>query len=234
MLDDQPAIGEIDVVGHLAGKAHLMGDEDAGHAFGGEVLDRHQNLLLRLGIERGGDLVEQHHLGVHRQRAGNRDALLLASRQFARIGRELVGKADLGEQLARARLDLRLVLLEHMDRRHHHVLQRVLVREQIVLLEDDADIASQAELVEILVVDLAPGELDRALADRHQAVDATQQRRFSRARRADDADGLAAPDGQCRHPSAPSARRRISRHPRRRRRARPIHAGLPSGLKLSR
>ena len=51
-----------------------------------QVLDRYQHLLDGFRVERGGDLVEQHHVGVHRQRTRDRDALLLAAGEFARVG----------------------------------------------------------------------------------------------------------------------------------------------------
>ena len=41
--------------------------------------------------------------------------------------------------------------------------ERGLVRKQIVLLEHDADLAPQRELVEVRIVDLDAVDLDRAL-----------------------------------------------------------------------
>ena len=79
-------------------RSHLVGDDDHRHAFVGERLHHAQHFADRLRIERRRRLVEQHHVGLHRQRAGDRDALLLAARQRGRIVRRLVGEADLGEQ----------------------------------------------------------------------------------------------------------------------------------------
>ena len=42
VLDDHPAIGEVNVVREFTGEAHLVGNEDAGHAFGGKFLDLDQ------------------------------------------------------------------------------------------------------------------------------------------------------------------------------------------------
>lgn len=39
MLDHNAAVSEIDLVGDLAGKAHFVGDDDAGHAFLSEFPD---------------------------------------------------------------------------------------------------------------------------------------------------------------------------------------------------
>ena len=65
-------------------------------------IDR-EHLADELGVERRGGLVEQHQLRLHRQRAGDRHALLLAARELRRVGVELVGEADAVEQLARPR-----------------------------------------------------------------------------------------------------------------------------------
>ena len=85
VLDDDASVGKVDVVGDLAGETHLMGDQDAGHSVLRQVADGHQHLLHRLRVEGRGHFVEQHDVRVHGQRAGDRDALLLAAGQFARI-----------------------------------------------------------------------------------------------------------------------------------------------------
>ena len=48
------------------------------------------------GIERGGDLVEQHQLRVEHQRAGDGDTLLLAARELGWIGVGLGVEAEAG------------------------------------------------------------------------------------------------------------------------------------------
>jgi hypothetical protein len=58
-----------------------------------------EHLADQLGVERARDLVEQHHLGAHGQRAGDGDALLLAARELRRVGVELVAQPHLLEQL---------------------------------------------------------------------------------------------------------------------------------------
>ena len=52
MLDNDTPVREIDVVGDFAGETHLVGDQDAGHAFFGQVLDSDQHFLDRFRIER--------------------------------------------------------------------------------------------------------------------------------------------------------------------------------------
>ena len=74
----------------------------------GQVGHRGQHALDQLGVQRRGGLVEEHHLGLHRQRPGDRDPLLLAAGQRARARTSaLCAQADaveLGERaLARPR-----------------------------------------------------------------------------------------------------------------------------------
>ncbi len=65
-----------------------------------------EHLLDHLGIERRGRLVEQHDLRVHAQRAGDRDALLLAAGELARIFLRLLGDLDALEVVHRDLLGL--------------------------------------------------------------------------------------------------------------------------------
>ena len=93
-------------VGDAAREIHLVGHHDHGHAFVGERLHHAQHLADGLGVERRGRLVEQHELRLHGERAGDRDALLLAARELRRVLRGIFGEADLGEQRARPGLGL--------------------------------------------------------------------------------------------------------------------------------
>src|SRR6478736_2858919 len=75
LLDD-PAVGhEDDAVRGAAGEAHLVGDDDHGHAGVGQ-LDHHvEHLGDHLRVQGRGRLVEEHHLGIHRERAGGGDPM---------------------------------------------------------------------------------------------------------------------------------------------------------------
>ena len=108
-----------------------------------EVLHDAQHLAGQLGIERRGHLVEQHHLRLHRQRAGDGDALLLAAGKLLGIGVELVGQADRASTSAARSLRLVLGLLLHQRRRQRDVPLDGQMREEVVALEHDADVAPQ-------------------------------------------------------------------------------------------
>ena len=144
-LDDQAAVHEDDLVGDLSREAHLVGDDDHRHAVPGELLHRVQDLADELGVQRRGRLVEQHQLRVHRQRPGDRDALLLPTGELRGVGVELVRQPHPGEQFARARAFAcsRADALD-ADRRAGGVLQRRHVAEQVEVLEDHADLGPLA------------------------------------------------------------------------------------------
>ena len=83
-----------------------MRDDEHRHPVPGEVAHHDQHLADELRVERGGDLVEEHHVRLHHQRAGDRDPLLLAAGELVRMLRRLLGEPDPREQLARALLRL--------------------------------------------------------------------------------------------------------------------------------
>ena len=58
-----------------------------------ELLHDLQHVAHQLGVERRGGLVEQHQLGLHRQRPRDRHALLLSAGQLGGVAGELVGQA---------------------------------------------------------------------------------------------------------------------------------------------
>ena len=128
--------------------------------------------------------------GIHRERPHDRDALLLPAREAIGELLGLVEQADAVEQLVGARLGLAPRLPARLARCERDVLQHRHVREQVVGLEDDADLLSQ--LVDVRLVDgqVLAVERDRAGVDRLEQVDAAEQRRLARARGADQADDV--------------------------------------------
>ena len=75
-----------------------------------------------------------------------------AGRRKARRDRRRASRpAGPCQQRERALADLGRILLQHVDRRHHHVLERRLVREQVVLLEYHRHFLAQRDLLGIRV-----------------------------------------------------------------------------------
>src|SRR5918997_5677645 len=100
-LDDPAAVHEDHPVGRPAGGAPLVGDDDHRHAVAGERDHDVEDLVDHLGVEGRRRLVEEHDLGVHRQRAGDRHALLLSAGQLSGVLVGLGADTDPVEQFAR-------------------------------------------------------------------------------------------------------------------------------------
>jgi hypothetical protein len=191
LLDDLPLVEEQHAVGHLARKPHLVRDHQHRHPALSQLDHDVEHLFDHLGIERRGWLVEKHNFGLHRQRAGDRHALLLAARELAGIFAGLLGDADALQQLDRGLLGPRLRPAAHPDRRQRDVLQHRQVREQVELLEDHADLAADGLDIANVVGQLNAVDDDLAALMILQAVDTANKGRFPRARWAKDHHHLA-------------------------------------------
>ncbi len=92
-----------DVVADLRRDAQVVGDEQQRDAE--PVLDfveQLQHLRLHRDVERRYRFVGDQHVGIERQRAGDRDTLALAAGELVRIARDRVGRqVDQFEQFAR-------------------------------------------------------------------------------------------------------------------------------------
>jgi len=94
-------VHELELVGDLAGQAHLVGDDDHRHALLRDHPHDVEHLADEFRVEGRAGLVEEHQLRLHRrQRPRDRDPLLLATGQLRRVGLLLVGEADPLEQRA--------------------------------------------------------------------------------------------------------------------------------------
>src|SRR5262245_24021459 len=175
------------------GLLHIMRD-DHDRIVRLELVDQLLDLGGRDRIERRARLVEQDHLGLHRNRARDAEPLLLAARQAQTIGRELV--LDLVPQGGAAQrhlhpafeLRLRQLLIEAnaegdvLEDRH---------RKRGRLLEHHADAGAQQ-------IEVLPGRQDVVAVEQHlplcalvrieivHPVEHAQERRFPAARGADE------------------------------------------------
>ena len=149
------------------------------------------DLLAGILVEISGRLVGDEDRRIGRQRARDRDALLLAAGQLGRIVMQPFAKADAGELLARA--FLRVGDAGQLQR-HRDVFQRRHGRDQVERLEHDADMAAAEARQRVFVerVQIFAGHRDRAGVGALQPGHHHQQRGFARAGRADEANCLAA------------------------------------------
>ena len=176
----------------------LVGDEHDRAAGAVEVVEQVEDVGGRRRVEVAGRLVGQQQRRFGDQRAGDRHPLLLAARQLARPVLGAVGQTRPTSSAA----ERSVTPLGRLDARVHErqldVAQRGHVRQQVELLEHEADVAvadlGQPVLVE--VGDVLTGEEQLSRRRDVEAADDVHQRRLARARRADDGDELAFVDAQ--------------------------------------
>ena len=146
-LDDPPIGQEADLVGHLAGEAHLVGGDQHRHSLLLELADDRQHLSDELGVQGAGDLVEQQRARAGHQRAGDRHPLLLAAREPVRIVLAAAGEPEALEHRQAVPARLRGVDPLGLDGAEDHVVDHAAVREQVVGLEDEAEPAPERHRV---------------------------------------------------------------------------------------
>ena len=79
------AIHKEDAVCHVAGKVHLVGDDDHRGLPIGQVSQHPEDFAGQLRVQRGSGLVKTEDVRVESQRAGNGHALLLAAGELVRV-----------------------------------------------------------------------------------------------------------------------------------------------------
>jgi hypothetical protein len=118
-----------------------MRDEHDGEPFAIETLQEGEDLDARARVEIARGLVGEHDGGIVHQRARDGHALLLSARQLARMVVFALGEAHGGEAGARP-----LPALAHghagVEQGQADVLHRARAREQVELLEHEADLAA--------------------------------------------------------------------------------------------
>jgi hypothetical protein len=86
LLDDTAQVHHRHGVRQMIDDGEVVGDEQVGEPeIGLQVGEQIENLRLHRNVERRGRLVADHQVGLHGQRAGNRDALPLPARELVRV-----------------------------------------------------------------------------------------------------------------------------------------------------
>ena len=156
-----------------------MGRDDHHPVAGGEFADQPQHLLDLDEVQVRGGLVGQYQGRIERDRARDRDPLLLPAAEIARPVDHPLLQADPRQQLSGA-LVCRAARMARREQRHHHVLQRGEARHEVERLEHDADgvapVVRQLVAVERGDVDVA--EFDGPGGGSQDAAEAGQQRRL--------------------------------------------------------
>ncbi|KAG0924606.1 hypothetical protein G6F32_013848 [Rhizopus arrhizus] len=196
-LDHLPGIEHGNAIADATDHVHLVGDQLDGQAqLAVDLRQQRQHRGGGLRIERTGGFVAQQDLRARGQRAGNADALLLATGQLRRVLLRMCLQAHGLQQLGHARVDLRLRRAGQFQREGDVAGHRAR-RQQVEVLEDHADAPAQrAQAVRVQCGDVLATDQQAAAAGFFQAVDHADQGRLARAGMADDAEDLTGLDGQ--------------------------------------
>src|SRR5438034_7638999 len=194
----EPAVPHADHTRCLGRDRDVMRDEDHGVALlRGESPQQRHDLLAGRRIEISGRLVGEENMRLVCQRARNRDPLLLTAGELRREVLRPAGKTDRLQQLLHTSL-ARLSGQPVRRERHLDVLRRGQRRDQVELLEDEAD-PLQPELGELAVTELRElASFEEHLPGRRavEGAEQLQQGRFARAAWTDDDHEFAAVDLQ--------------------------------------
>ena len=164
ILDDAP-VAKDDAPPRPGGDVALVRDHDDGQALRVQLAEQPHDFLGGLRVERASGLVGQDQRRLVDQRARDRHALLLPARQLGRRVRGALAQSDTLQRRLRAfaplgRFDAGI------DHRQRHVVQRAGARQQVELLEDEADapVADRCQRVAVQAIDLLAGQVQRARA----------------------------------------------------------------------
>ena len=176
---DHDAVFHKDGAGRdVAGKAHLVGDDQHGHALLCQLPHDGQHLAGQFRVEGAGGFVEIDDLGAGGESAGDGHALLLTARQLTRVVVGPVGETDLFQHLHADGIGLCFGHLPGDDEALGDVLQGRFVAEEVVVLEDECRLAAQARDAGAVGVGEVEGltvEGELACVRRLKEVETTQQ-----------------------------------------------------------
>ncbi|BAK10681.1 hypothetical protein PAJ_0601 [Pantoea ananatis AJ13355] len=160
-------------------KADFMGDDDHRHAFFSQILHHLQDFMTKLRVQRRGRLIEKHHLGLNRQRAGNCDTLLLAAGQLRGKVTGAFGQAHFSQQALRQLTSLFFAGTPYPNRTKSHVIQGAHLREKVKLLEHHARFLTNQAIVDFGIVNFQSIDNQLTAGDLFQLVNTAQQCGFT-------------------------------------------------------
>src|SRR5215831_4867821 len=189
-LYDPPAVHDGHAVGHPHRLFLVMGHEDGRHAEqGDELLDLDLHLHAQLLVEGAEWLVEEEEHRLDGKDTGQRHALLLSPGELVWIAAVEPRQPNQAQHLRHASRDLGARALAHAQPERDVVGHRH-VREERIVLEDDADVAEMRQHVVHHLV----SQHHLSTARRQEAGDALEQGGLAAAGGPQQSDELAARD----------------------------------------
>ena len=157
LLADFPAVEENDMIRHIPGETHFMGDNDHSGMQGGETPDHPENFTGQFRIQRGSGFVKAEDIRIQSQGTGNRHALALAAGKLMGVIVHPVLQPHIRQQAFRMRLDFLqpggfpLFLVRLLPGQQffgqHHVFKGSILGKEIEGLEHQAEMETlQAEI----------------------------------------------------------------------------------------
>src|SRR5690606_10407462 len=196
LLVDDPPVEHVDLAIGVIRIARIVRDHADRRAVGVKLREERHHRLAVLRVEVTGRLVGEQDRRPADERAGDRDALLLAAGKLRRVVPQAMRHAHALERLEHALLAFLLAQAGAIRQRQFDVLEDREVADQVERLEDEADLAV-ADLRPLRVIEL----LDRravqpipATARRIEQPQDRQQRRLAAAGRPFDRDVVALVD----------------------------------------
>src|SRR5262245_837871 len=84
-IPNDPAVADFDDAARAASERHVVRDDDERRALLPELGEEAHDVAASGGVEVAGGLVGEDDVGMHREGAGDRDALHLAARELGRL-----------------------------------------------------------------------------------------------------------------------------------------------------
>ena len=192
MILDHAAVAEADEAARMAAHIGVVRHEHDGHALAVQLLEQAQDLGRGAAVEGAGGLVGEEQARAVHERAGDRDALLLAAGELHRPVMGAVREADAAERLQGA-LAAGPAVEARIDHRQFDIAEGVDARQQVELLEHEADLAvAQArQAVGVEALDRRAGEPVVAAGRPIEAADQVHEGGLARAGRPHDGDEIA-------------------------------------------
>jgi hypothetical protein len=177
----QPPVLEVqDPVGDVEDPVVVRDQQDRRAPLAGECLHAIDDLATGGLVERRRGFVREHHGRLADERAGDRDALALAARELLGPLVRVRAEAHGLEHRFRPSPQLRACGAARHAQAELHVLGRRECTEQVVLLEDEADVAAHVlERRALPAAELVAEHAQPALLRRSQRTDQREQRRLA-------------------------------------------------------
>ena len=153
----------------MARDFRIMGDEDDGDTLAVEVLEQGQDLQRGAAVEGTGRLVGEQEAGLVDERAGDGDALLLAAGKLHGAVMGSFGQAHAAQRGERP-LAPNLAVGPGIDHRQLDIGARIDARQQVELLEDEAQLAV-AQLGEAVASERLDGDAVKAVMPPRRPVE---------------------------------------------------------------